>query len=203
MDKAATPRNEPALNSLAHLNDDLRMFACGLLEHARAIGSTSPATAQAAVAADIRRLGAAALDRLADVAIPGGEEVIMALDGRTALIERTFLVRDKACGNLYIHRFRAGDTERALHDHPWASISVILRGSYREQIPGNMACVRKAGDVIARAAGEAHRIDLGDDPDVAPTFTLFATGGKTREWGFHCPGGWKHWQDYHASAAGC
>jgi hypothetical protein len=29
-----------------------------------------------------------------------------------------------------------------------------------------------------------------------PALTLFITGPKVREWGFHCPQGFVHWRDF-------
>ena len=29
-----------------------------------------------------------------------------------------------------------------------------------------------------------------------PAWSLFITGPVTREWGFHCPQGWRHWKDF-------
>jgi hypothetical protein len=44
-----------------------------------------------------------------------------------------------------------------------------------------------------RRARTAHRLELINGPCV----TLFVTGPKIREWGFHCPfAGWRHWRDY-------
>lgn len=34
--------------------------------------------------------------------------------------------------NIYLHKFAHGDDDRALHDHPWASASLILDGRYIE-----------------------------------------------------------------------
>jgi hypothetical protein len=34
--------------------------------------------------------------------------------------------------NIYLHRFLHGDDDRALHDHPWRSASLILEGRYTE-----------------------------------------------------------------------
>lgn len=34
--------------------------------------------------------------------------------------------------NIYLHHFVHGDDDRALHDHPWASASLLLEGRYRE-----------------------------------------------------------------------
>lgn len=34
--------------------------------------------------------------------------------------------------NVYLHRFMRSDDDRALHDHPWSNLSILLRGSYGE-----------------------------------------------------------------------
>lgn len=148
-------------------------------------------------------IGVVSRENFINAAVAGGDEVIRSHEKQTALIERTFLIRNREAGNVYIHRFRSGDTERVLHDHPWPSISIILSGRYLEHLPRVPPVIRSAGDVIVRAAGVPHRIDLIDDPDVSPTYTLFATGGKVRDWGFHCPNGWRPWQVYQGQGKGC
>lgn len=56
--------------------------------------------------------------------------------------------------------------------------------------------LRFAGDWCVRFSGRtAHRIELVD----GPCWTLFITGPRYREWGFHCPEkGWVHWRDFTA-----
>mgnify|MGYP000066528385 CR=1 FL=1 len=44
----------------------------------------------------------------------------------------------------------------------------------------------------------AHRIELV----AGPVWTLFLTGPFRREWGFHCPQGWRHWRDFTSGANG-
>ena len=34
--------------------------------------------------------------------------------------------------NVYVHKFLRSDDDRALHDHPWWFVSLILRGRYDE-----------------------------------------------------------------------
>lgn len=34
--------------------------------------------------------------------------------------------------NIYLHRFMRSDEDRALHDHPWSNLSILLRGCYAE-----------------------------------------------------------------------
>lgn len=98
--------------------------------------------------------------------------------------------------NIYLHKFLRSDDDRALHDHPWWSCSIILRGGYREHLPGGLIKLRHAGRIIFRRAEQAHRVELYGVYITRPAWTLFITGPKVREWGFHCPQGWRHWRDF-------
>lgn len=111
--------------------------------------------------------------------------------------------------NIYLHKFLRSDDDRALHDHPWASCSVILKGGYAEYVPTGLtperigAKIRMPGHIVLRRASQAHRIKLfikGWWADAGrgeiPAWTLFITGPKIREWGFHCPKGWRHWREF-------
>jgi hypothetical protein len=40
-------------------------------------------------------------------------------------------------GNVRIHHILSSDADRHLHDHPWASTSVILDGGYWEVMPAD------------------------------------------------------------------
>jgi hypothetical protein len=104
--------------------------------------------------------------------------------------------------NIYLHKFLRDDDDRALHDHPWVSLSVILRGGYIDHMP-DRAKRRRPGRFVFRRAVQAHRIELhrtyprfGEEN--IPAWTLFITGPRIREWGFHCPQGWRHWKDFTA-----
>lgn len=114
--------------------------------------------------------------------------------------------------NVYLHKFLRDDDDRALHDHPWVSVSIVLKGGYIEHLPFPMKGaplfwpdgqlftqwnVRRAGQVIFRRAKHAHRIQLlRSGGEAVPAWTLFITGPRVREWGFHCPQGWRHWRDF-------
>lgn len=103
--------------------------------------------------------------------------------------------------NVYAHLFLRSDDERALHDHPWASCSILLDAAYIEHLPGGRRSWRYPGDVVVRRARAAHRIQLlpGWHPGTeAPCRTLFITGPIVRQWGFLCPQGWRHWKDFTA-----
>ena len=107
--------------------------------------------------------------------------------------------------NIYLHRFRRSDDDRAPHDHPWPSLSFILSGRYVEHIP---KCLQKWKEGTSREltsricrpflpkyrpAEWIHRVELVDDK---PVWTLFITGRKVRDWGFWCEGGWRGWKEF-------
>lgn len=95
--------------------------------------------------------------------------------------------------NIYLHRFLRSDDDRALHDHPWMWCSILLRGAYLEvtQRPGWQRCdLFFAGDIRFHRAKFAHRLEIDRRLE---TWTLFITGPVVREWGFHCPKGWRPW----------
>lgn len=98
--------------------------------------------------------------------------------------------------NIYLHHFLRSDDDRALHDHPWWNLSILLDGEYTEHTIAaggvNQAAVRKAGQFKFRGAKSAHRIELHN----GPCWTLFITGPVMRTWGFHCPKGWRPWKQF-------
>src|ERR1700710_2371105 len=45
--------------------------------------------------------------------------------------------------NIYLHHFLRSDDDRALHDHPWCNLSILLSGSYLEHLTGGYVKMRK------------------------------------------------------------
>ena len=45
--------------------------------------------------------------------------------------------------NVYLHNFCRSDDDRALHDHPWVNMSVLLSGSYMEHVKDGTPRLRK------------------------------------------------------------
>ncbi len=132
--------------------------------------------------------------------------VVYTADGRPYL-RRWWVIPRNPRFNIYLHHFAASDDDRALHDHPWWNISIILAGEYLEHLPGARTKRRKAWRpwapwrLVFRRAAAAHRIELL--PALAPghlrpAWTLFITGRRVREWGFWCPQGWRHWREFTA-----
>jgi hypothetical protein len=139
----------------------------------------------------LRRPFRIALDREPDRVIGGRERPYML---------RWYLIPRNPFLNVYLHKFMRSDDDRALHDHPWANMSVLLSGSYTEHSIGqggiHQRTIRRAGEWKLRwRGGLAHRVELHD----GPCWTLFITGPRYRQWGFHCPErGWVHWRDFTA-----
>jgi hypothetical protein len=124
------------------------------------------------------------------------DELIGRSDG--LYMKRWHLWRNYGKFNIYLHNFKKSDDDRALHDHPWASWSVCIGGNAFEFIhddSGNEVCDKrvKLGTTVWRDADFAHRMVI---PEGEECWTLFITGPKVREWGFLCPTGWKHHQDF-------
>jgi hypothetical protein len=111
---------------------------------------------------------------------------------------RWWLIPRNRFFNVYLHWFLRSDDDRALHDHPWVNMSILLKGEYTEHTIAaggiESATVRRAGQVCLRTSGKhAHRIELTN----GPCWTLFITGPVYRAWGFHCPkAGWVPWQKF-------
>ncbi len=131
------------------------------------------------------RLVALSLRRRPDIVIGGDED---------PYLRRWWLIPRTRFFNVYLHHFLRSDDDRALHDHPWWNLSILLHGQYVEHTISaggvNVRTPRCAGQWKFRRAAAAHRIELVD----GPCWTLFVTGPRLREWGFHCPQGWRHWR---------
>lgn len=106
--------------------------------------------------------------------------------------------------NRYLHCFTRDDEDRALHDHPWWNLSILLDGSYYEHTIAKGGVHHRelltAGDMKLRAPWDAHRVECLKEYDSLqpgttlkplPCWSLFLTGPVQHGWGFHCPGEWK------------
>ncbi len=107
-------------------------------------------------------------------------------------MRRWYLWPRNRWANNYLNHIMRSDDDRALHNHPWCSVSIILSGGYREWTPEGSE-VFTAGDVIFRGANYRHRIDLIHG---RPAWTLFLTGPKVQNWGFFCPKCFVPWQQF-------
>lgn len=128
------------------------------------------------------------------------------IGGEQPYLLRWWLLPKNRWINVFLHKILRSDDERALHDHPWWNVSIVLRGGYDEVVPDFSAAwtpytrlaelplrgfPRRAGSVIFRHATAAHRLVLPiRDGRTRPCWTLFITGPYQRKWGFHCAKGW-------------
>lgn len=132
-------------------------------------------------------------DRTSDLFI-GGEE--------NPYLMRWYVIPRNPIFNIYLHKIVRDDDDRALHDHPWWSLSLLIKGELAE-IDSKGKHYYKRWKIRLRPAKYAHRLMLVkhftyDRPmnkfTRGPAWTLFITGPRIREWGFHCPQGWRHWE---------
>lgn len=109
---------------------------------------------------------------------------------------RWYVIPRNPVFNIYLHCFLRSDDDGALHDHSYASLSIILLEMYKEHTTRGVRTYA-TGDWRWRLRGSmAHRIELFGDDGRLPCWTLFITGPRYRQWGFHCPNGWRHWSEF-------
>lgn len=113
-------------------------------------------------------------------------------------LHRWYVIPRNKWFNIYFHIFYKSDTDDALHDHPWWSLSFILHNGYSELYLDKNGSVKErsidAGQVILRRPEYAHAVLIKDPLKAA--HTLFITGRTVRTWGFLCKGGWRSWEKY-------
>lgn len=105
--------------------------------------------------------------------------------------------------NVYLHKFLRDDDDRAVHDHPWWSLS-FSSADYLELVGEAQGykveklVERQRFHPVFRKATHKHRIILFKDTERKPIpfWTLFITGPKVREWGFWCKTGFRPWQQF-------
>lgn len=119
-------------------------------------------------------------------------------------LQRWFIIPRNFIFNIYYHQFLHSDDDRALHDHMYFNLSILLKGCYIEHTikAGGIhkQRLRIAGTwsgIKFRAPWTAHRLELVDG---TPCETMFITGPRMRRWGFHCPKGWRHWKEFVAAS---
>lgn len=131
-------------------------------------------------------------------------------------MRRRYMIPRNRFLNVYCHEVLRDDDDRALHDHPWCNLSILLCGGYREAVfvsrpehgsplPDVALIDRHAGQFIFRRAAAAHRLVLYRDRDgnPVPCWSIFITGPTVRSWGFWCPlGRWVHWRSFTAGPRG-
>ena len=107
-------------------------------------------------------------------------------------MHRWYIIPRNPWFNIYLHKIMKDDDDRALHDHPWHSLSFVIRGVLREILPHRWRILHPSLIPIYRPPTLAHRLEVAR----GPVWTLFITGPRVREWGFHCPKGFVHWSRF-------
>ena len=122
-----------------------------------------------------------------------GQPHFVVMDGEQVYLRRWWIIPRNRFFNVYLHNFQGSDNDRALHDHPWHSFSIMLKGHLVEHTAaadyvseGNT----ETKDITARQMNYRkpeflHRLEL-----VSPqAWTIFITGPTVRVWGFLMPSG--------------
>lgn len=133
---------------------------------------------------------------IAYVARPRRPDFVLVTAAGDTYMRRWWVWARNRWANAYWHILGADDDARAVHDHPWWNITIVIRGSYREVFADGTFKIRRPGSIVLRSPRDAHRLEI-----VTPTVTtLFLTGPVVRDWGFQtATDGWMHhskWQDY-------
>lgn len=128
-------------------------------------------------------------------------DIVIGLERGEPYLTRWYIAPRNKHGNCYLHIQTRSDDDRALHDHPWQNMSVILAGGYDEVIGdafGNeLATVRRQeGDVVQRDTTWTHRLIMPEWNTLGYTMTLFTTGPKVRDWGFWVDRKFIPWQRF-------
>lgn len=129
-------------------------------------------------------------------------------------MRRWWLLPRNRMFNVYLHHILHDDDDRALHDHPWPSLSLNLTGGISELYisrwngdgtpAGTDVKHLRQGEWRWRGPKFAHRLFLTTWPDEMDNdflarkdaWTLFMTGPVMRKWGFWCPHSWRYWRDF-------
>lgn len=123
----------------------------------------------------------------------------------TLYLWRLYLI-ETPFGGIKLHRIVRPDHDRAMHDHPWDFLSIVLRGGYTEAIDdgtfvptANVAAVfpwRRVRWASFHRAEDRHRIVKLERN--RPAWTLVLSGRKRRPWGFveHPGAPWERWDLY-------
>lgn len=116
---------------------------------------------------------------------------------------RWWLIPRNPWFNIYLHKFLRDDDDRALHDHPWWFVSLMISGGYVETRPlpspyGTMEFERHAPSIAFRHPTDRHRVALFKDKEgkSLPCWTIVLTGRASRTWGFWCPKGFVPWHEF-------
>jgi hypothetical protein len=101
-------------------------------------------------------------------------------------LDRLRLVQTPWFG-VMLHKFLRPDSDPFVHDHPWAFLSIVLRGGYTEMRRDNKTHRyhrRHVRFFNLKRRDDAHYVM---QLDRVPTWTLVFHGRRRRTWGFWVP----------------
>jgi hypothetical protein len=100
---------------------------------------------------------------------------------------------------VYLHHIHRPDKDPDPHDHPWAFVSLVLCGGYREYVWPDKRDEDRWYE-RARPRWSLRRLDRRAAHLISeitgPLWTLVVTGPRRGEWGFWQGGRFVPWQDY-------
>lgn len=110
----------------------------------------------------------------------------------TPYLTRYYLFRCERF-RVFLHKFHRSDDDRAMHDHPWPFVTVLLHGlGYYEHTPEGVDYYPPFSVSVRLNPARPHRVELertvkpdGQAGPEAPQWTLFIAGRNVRKWGFH------------------
>ncbi len=105
------------------------------------------------------------------------------------LLIRYFLLHTAPI-SIFLHHLMASDEDRALHDHPWTFVTMLLSGGYWEHTT-TQRLWRRRFSILYRPAEWQHRLELDK-----PVWTLVVKFRSRRDWGFITKTGWQKWTAY-------
>ena len=92
---------------------------------------------------------------------------------------RLWAIISKRFGSIRLHNWLADDDHRHMHNHPYAFVTIVLRGGYTDVTENGKEVVR-AFTWRYRPANHMHSVQ-----DVIPnSWTLLITGPASQRWGF-------------------
>jgi len=117
-------------------------------------------------------------------------------DEGSTYLTRLHLFQTPWCSCM-LHWIIRPDPQPDLHDHPNSFLSVLLSGSYDEEIEtsNEVREVRTIKWWNFKRATDRHRIIRVR----GEVITLVFANRVTRGWGFYAPEGWRPWREYVAS----
>lgn len=114
------------------------------------------------------------------------------LENGDLYLQRLWLIKTRWFA-IALHWFHQPDKARDLHDHPWSFLSIVLRGHYRETLPGD-----HKGRIVSRwnykphGPAGAHSVTY-----ITPgLLTLVIRGPKRQRWGFYTEDGFVDSEEY-------